>query len=561
MRVLGLQDISHDSSACLVEDGCVTAAVEEERFTRVKHADGFYYGGDPPTHAIEWCLRSRGLDLDDVDAVALGFDIGLAGWYRMTYDVFRYVNAIEPIATKVRDPDRQDTSSYVEGLVAGYPRRVRWLRAIAKRVGRIVHVPHHTAHAASAYYASGFDHAAVLVMDGAGERDSTSLFVGRGRELELMERLPISGSLGLLYDQVTQILGMGQFGEGKTMGLAPYGRYDSDLGPMTSYRRGRMVINNDRIRAARRLTRHEGKLTEEHKDLAATLQTDLEQAALALADHIYDRTGLRRLCLAGGVTLNCSMNGKLLASEHVREVFIQPAANDAGCSVGAALLVAAEEGERAWTMAHPYLGPGIDGDEAERVLREEGFDTERVEDPAAVAAELLADGKVIGWIQGALEFGPRALGNRSVLADPRDRAMHTRVNEVKRREQWRPLAPSILTEETGKWFDRNDPSPFMLLTYGVREERRDEVPAIVHVDGTARLQTVDRRTNPRYHALISAFAKETGIPLVLNTSFNDRGEPIVRTPREAVRTFRGSGMDVLVLDDLVVRQGASSGRA
>jgi carbamoyltransferase len=278
--------------------------------------------------------------------------------------------------------------------------------------------------------------------------------------------------------------------------------------------------------------------------------------ALALVDELYDRTGLRDLCLAGGVALNCSMNGRILASGRVGGLFVQPAAGDAGCSLGAALLAAAEGGEPAWRMEHASLGPGTDDDEAERALREAGLVFERVDDPAAAAAELVADGLVVGWAQGRLEFGPRALGNRSILADPRDPDMHRRVNEAKQREQWRPLAPSVLEEEAGEWFELGSPSPFMLLAVPVREERRAEVPAVVHVDGTARPQTVGRSAEPRYRALIAAFARETGVPLVLNTSFNGRGEPIVRTPREAVGTFLRARLDALVIGGLVARRGS-----
>jgi carbamoyltransferase len=338
------------------------------------------------------------------------------------------------------------------------------------------------------------------------------------------------------------------------MGLAAYGTPREELVRMVEVGRHDYRVRLDRVEGLVRRVRYSGEPTRAQQDLAASLQAALERAAIEMADCLHDATGLRDLCLAGGVALNCSMNGALLRTPLVERIYVQPAASDAGTALGAAYQLCWEEGIQVRPLDTAALGPEYGDEEVDAALEAEGLRSERVDDPAAVAAELVASGEVIGWFQGRMEFGPRALGQRSILADPTDPSMHDRVNRLKRREMWRPLAPSVLLEREADWFEFAAPSPFMNVSLPVREERRAAVPAVTHVDGTARLQTVEERVLPLYHELISRFAARGKPPIVMNTSFNSRGQPIVRTPLDAARTFKRLGLDALVIGRRLVRR-------
>ena len=550
MRILAINDCS-DSSAALVEDGRIIAAVEEERFTYRRHIDIF------PFNAIE---HVTGGDFSGIDRVV----------YTMEYNDFRVprfdryqvfpATMLRPPAAWLSAVDRLPQSLIKAAGNAAYwtqfnaliNRRKLERRYMQKRMGLDFEiVRHHLAHASSAYRASGFGKANILVMDGSGEKYSTSLFVGDG-EIEPVKDIAESNSMGILYTFISLVLGLGRFGQGKTMGLAPYGTPRPEYVKMVEVLHHDYNIRMDRVRELARHIRYGGEPTKEHQDIAASLQEALERVAIEMVDCLHETSGYKDLCLAGGVVLNCSMNGVLLRTPMVDRVFVQPAASDAGTTLGAAFQLCYEEGVQVETMITAALGPSYHDDAIARALADEGLAAEPVDDPASTAAVLIAEGKVIGWYQGRLEFGPRALGQRSILADPTDPDMHDRVNRIKNREMWRPLAPSVLIEHLPEYFESDHPSPFMILTCPVREEKQDEIPAVTHVDGSARLQTVDGRATPLYHKLISRFAKEGKPPVVLNTSFNSRGQPIVRTPYDAIRTFKRIGLDAMVIGGYLV---------
>ena len=429
---------------------------------------------------------------------------------------------------------------------------------------------HHEAHAISAFAYSGFEDAAVLVLDGRGAWEATSLWRGRNGRLEHLWTIPWPNSLGLFYAQFTYYLGFTPYSdEWKVMGLAPYGEPGINL-------RDFIVPNDNPYRVATPLVlgpesesvpwdraalgpprRPESEIDARHKNLAFAVQDMCEQAMLTLARAAVAQTGCRNLCLAGGVALNSKANGKIVSSGIVDRIFVQPAASDDGVCLGAAL------GPRSTTagklpvrkMRHAYLGNECSDAEIEKALATYKIRATRVSDPAAVAAELLANGKILGWVQGRMEFGPRALGSRSILADPRDPEMNAKVNNaVKFREWWRPFAPSLLSEVAGEYLESATDSPFMVLTAQVRPEKRSVIPSVTHVDGSARPQTVERDVNPLYWRLIHEFGQRTGVPVVMNTSFNLRGEPIVSSPTDAIRTFFSSGMDALVIGSFVVEK-------
>jgi len=562
---LGISGYGHDSAVALVEDGRILAFVEEERFNREKHTMAF------PEQSLRWVLEAHGLDLSDIGEVAfyakpwrlIGARIGRA---------LRYL----PRSLSVFTAHRPGNALRIVAL--GHYLRNNSLPARRPPSFRLRYVHHHLAHAASTFYLSPFEEAAIFSIDGAGEDMTTWFGFGQGTRILRRHCVRLPHSLGLFYSAVTHYLGFKPWGgEGKVMGLAPYGdpeRYARDMRDLVRWsEEGRFTIDlryfeyhlSDWTRwvspafeqrfGPRR--EPESEMTQRYQDIAAALQLVLEEAALALLRHLHRLVPSRNLCLAGGVALNSVMNGRLVREGPFENVFIQPAANDAGCSLGGALFLAhaAHGAARRAPAEVVYLGPEYSGAVCEAAARAGGLIVERAEDVTERTAALLADGKIVGWFQGRMEVGPRALGNRSILADPRDPAMKdTLNNRVKHREGFRPFAPSVLAEQAGDWFADVGHSPHMLLVYAVRPERRAQVPAITHVDGTARVQTVTAAANPLYHRLIAAFGRRTGVPMLLNTSFNVRGEPIVCTPADAVRCFLGTEMDVLVLGDLVCRK-------
>ncbi len=562
MLVLGINELYHDCSAALVKDGRLVAVVEEERLDRVKHTPGSCWGGAAPERSMAYCLEALGVSERDIDAVALSYDMS---GYLSVKTVFDAAMAnlrrggLDIIRRRVASGDH--AANVLQGNIVGYfGQRRRWLADIQRRFGRVVPISHHLAHASSAYRMSGFDDANVLVIDGLGEDHSTSLFHARGSTITGPFRTWSQyQSLGMLYKTATFLLGFGYFGDGKTMGLSSYGTERSDLSDIVQVRDGGYRIRLSRIKKLSRYARPQGDapITQDHKDVAATVQAMLERAATALARDLHRRTGSRKLCLAGGVALNCNMNSVLRSLPCVDQLFVQPGAMDMGTAIGAALELSARHGlDPREPLEHVYYGPSFDDDAISDAMDSAGQRGRRLAEHelADTVAGLLAQGRVVGWFQGAMEFGPRALGNRSILASPTSTDIRDRVNHVKQRELWRPLAPSILEEHVSDWFEDAGPSPFMTLTHRFRPERIPQVPGVVHVDGTARPQTVNARQNPRYYALIRAFERLTGIPMVVNTSFNRRIEPIVCTPSEALATWTATEMDCLVLGDWLLEK-------
>jgi carbamoyltransferase len=546
-----------DSSACLIRDGEVVHAVAEERLSREKN-DGRF-----PELAIQSCLEQAKTRPDEVDYLCFGwspvrkaFLHDLAGFASGKCPV-DYVNVASSLRYFVSMTRQGGGAKLFEDNFGPTKARVRF-------------VDHHLAHAISAYAYSGFDDAAVLVLDGRGAWEATSLWHGRDGKLEHVWTIPWPNSLGLFYAQFTYFLGFQPYSdEWKVMGLAPFGEPGINLrdfiipddNPYKVWSRrllGRNSAPLDGIVSRLGPKRApESGIDAKHKNLAFAVQAACEEAMMTLARTAVRKTGSRNLCLAGGVALNSKANGKILSSGIVDRIFVQPAAGDDGVCLGAALAPYMESGGKLplHKMRHAYLGPASSDDEIQKILATYKLRATPVADPASTAAEMLANGKILGWFQGRMEFGPRALGSRSILADPRDPEMNAKVNNaVKFREAWRPFAPSMLAEVAEEYIQSATDSPFMTLTAQVRPEKRSVIPAVTHVDGSARPQTIEREVNPLYWQLVHEFGQRTGVPVIMNTSFNLRGEPIVCSPTDAVRTFFSSGMDALVIGNFVVEK-------
>jgi carbamoyltransferase len=547
----------HDSSACIARDGEIVFAVAEERLSRVKHDARF------PELAIRACLDFASVSPSQVDFVCFGWPrVGVS----VRHDLKCMVKGYHPIDyTSVASLFRR-YMSLTRQHDGERPFRARFGETNAQF--RFIH--HHLAHAISAYSFSGFDDTAVLVIDGRGAWEATSLWHGRNGKLEHLWTIPWPNSLGLFYAQFTQYLGFQPYSdEWKVMGLAPYGQPGIDLRDFIipddhPYQIStRLLLGRDSAPIARIVSRlgpnrvPESEIDTRHKNLAFAVQDMCEQAMMTLARAAVEKTGCRSLCLAGGVALNSKANGKILASGIVDRIFVQPAASDDGTCLGAVLAPYLDHGGPlpVRKMRHTYLGTEYSDSEIGKALQTYKLRMKRVTDPARAAAELLVDGKILGWFQGRMEFGPRALGARSILADPRDPEMNAKVNNaVKFREWWRPFAPSMLAESAAEYIESATYSPFMTLTAQVKAQKRSVIPSVTHVDGSARPQTVERDVNPLYWQLIHEFGQRTGVPVVMNTSFNLRGEPIVCSPTDAVRTFFSSGMDALVIGNFVVEK-------
>jgi len=433
-------------------------------------------------------------------------------------------------------------------------------------------IPHHLAHAASAFYPSGFEKASILVMDGQGEFDGTSMFVGNN-DIKKIKEIDLPHSLGLFYGAFTQFLGFHpQNDEFKVMGLSSYGVPKFDLSWILRNSSGGYSVNGSCIYRDG-LWYHKEEFAKKlglaprepssypinghYENVAASLQDALERTANHLVETLLSETDITDFCLSGGVALNCKMNRKLLDSGLIKDIFIHPAANDAGTAIGSALWAyhVLTDKKPSWKMSHTYLGPSYSDEYIEDILKESKIKYEVYDDIAGVAGELLAKGKILGWFQGRLEWGPRALGNRSILADPRDPKMKDKVNDcVKHREPWRPFAPTILDESKNEYLEDARPSPFMLLNFRTLKERTKEIPSVVHIDGTTRPQTLERNVNEAYYRMIKSFEEKTSVPLVLNTSFNIKGEPIVCTPQDALRDFFTTGLDYLAIGPFLVKK-------
>jgi carbamoyltransferase len=547
----------HDSSACIARDGEVLFAVAEERLSRAKHDPRF------PALSIQACLDFAGVRPQDVDFVNQGWSPPRAP----------FLHDLKNFATgKQRLDSRALLNSTRSFLSMSHQRggENRFRQSFGSSKAKFRFVDHHLAHAISAYAYSGFDDAAVLVLDGRGAWEATSLWHGRNGHLEHVWTIPWPNSLGLFYAKFTHYLGFTPYSdEWKVMGLAPYGEPGVDLSDFIRpnenpyWVAAKLMLAKDSAPLAPIEARMgpgrapESELESRDKNIAFAVQEMCEQAMMTLAKTALAQTGSRNLCLAGGVALNSKANGKIHASGLTEKIFVQPAASDDGVCLGAVLAPYLENGGKlpVRKMRHAYLGNECSDAEIEKALQTYKIRATRVADPAAVAAEMLAQGKILGWVQGRMEFGPRALGSRSILADPRDPEMTAKVNNaVKFREWWRPFAPSMLAEKAGEYIESATDSPFMILTAQVRPEKRGVIPAVTHVDGSARPQTVERDVNPLYWRLIHEFGQRTGVPVVMNTSFNLRGEPIVSSPTDAIRTFFSSGMDALVIGSFVVEK-------
>ncbi|HEX9343811.1 MAG TPA: carbamoyltransferase C-terminal domain-containing protein [Actinomycetota bacterium] len=541
MRVLGVNGVFHDPAAALVVDGRIVAAAEEERFSRRKHGKPAvpFSTWELPERAAAWCLAEAGLAPEDLDAVAYSYDPGLApsGGGDVTADGW-------------------------EGLRTLYARRAPlFLRSVLPGLDPacIRFVPHHVAHAASAYLAAPWPDSSVLVLDGRGERASHLAGRAAGGSLEILRAQALPHSLGILYEEVTAHLGFTRASdEYKVMALAAYGkpaflrefreavRADGDGGFRVA------PIELDTL-AKRRASEAE-ELAEEHADLAASLQTRLEEVLLELAGWLHRQTGDSTLTMAGGVALNCVANSRLAAEGPFERIWVQPAAGDAGTALGAALWVAAAGGDQVEPMRTAALGPGWGDDALEAWLVRANLPYERPADLADAVARALAADAVVAWFQGRSEYGPRALGHRSLLANPAHAANLERLNDVKGREQFRPVAPMVLAERAPAIFEGPLPSPYMLFTHRVRPAWRERIPAVVHVDGSARIQTVDRAEEPLVARLLDAVERRTGVPVAVNTSLNTAGRPMVDDPRDALECFGSAPVDVLALGPFLVRR-------
>src|SRR3569623_1206746 len=530
MITLGINAAYHDCSASLVRDGIVIAAAEEERFTKVKHGKRPlpFTTWQLPFHAIDYCLREAGIALPEVDHVA--------------YSYGPYLLLGEAHHLKQRFRGARHDGPY------------RWH-----------FIEHHLAHEASAFLAAPFESCAVLTMDGRGERATTSYGVFQDRRYKRLKQVNLPHSLGLLYEAVTDYLGfLHSSDEYKVMALASYGeptyaplfrdivRYQGEGEYEVAPVQWEKLFGPPRLRGA--------ELSKHHMDIARSLQLVLEETVLRMTDWLARETGEKNLAMAGGVALNCVMNARVRDQGRFENVWVQPAAGDSGTSLGAALWTDAQQRggsvPRMWQMNHAYLGPGYDDAEIERFLQYSTQPYRRVENVAEAAADLLAANKVIGWFQGRMEFGPRALGARSILASPIDAGMQSHLNQIKDREDFRPVAPAVLEEEDGAWFVGGRPAPFMLFVFDVQPDKVDQIPAVRHVDGTARVQTVNRSQHALYYDLLQAFKRRTGVPVLINTSFNTRGEPVVCSPKDAVESYCTTPLDALVIGSFILEKSS-----
>ena len=583
MNILGISAFYHDSAACLVRDGEIIAAAQEERFTRKKHDADF------PKKAVEYCVQEAGISIDDLDYV---------GFYDKPFVKFeRLLETYLSIAPK-------GLSQFLSAMPIWLKEKI-WTRSNIRTnlgyFGPVLFSEHHESHAASAFYPSPFDEAAILTLDGVGEWATSSVAIGRGNKIELIKELRFPHSLGLLYSAFTYYLGFKvNSGEYKVMGLAPYGKPEYtkiildhliDLKEDGSFRMnqeyfdylgGRTMTNNKFENLFGSPARKpETNLTQKEMNLAASLQEVTEEIMLRMSRYTRKLTGMKNLCLAGGVALNCVGNGKILKEKIFNELWIQPAAGDAGGALGVAMCIwhqvldnkrLAKEGD---AMKGSYLGPSFTDEKIRKFLedREASYRQLSNDELTRTVANHIKQSRVVGWFQGRMEFGPRALGGRSIIGDARSPKMQSVMNlKIKHRESFRPFAPSVLEEKVSEWFGMNDKSPYMLLVSNVREDKRisiledqkklfgidllniprSQIPAITHVDYSARIQTVNKETNPRYYELINQFYKETGCPVIINTSFNVRGEPIVCRPEEAYLCFMRTEMDTLVLGSFIL---------
>jgi carbamoyltransferase len=570
---LGINAYHGDAAAAITKDGQLLAAVEEERFNRKKHCAGF------PAESVRYCLEVANVPLEEIDHIGISRDPSAHLHKKVLFSLKRLKNLSGQImerlanAAKVRDLRKELTSA---------------LGTSSELRAQFHNVEHHKAHMASCFFVSPFERAAILSIDGFGDFISTMWGVGEGTNMQVLGQVEYPHSAGIVYTATSQFLGFPKYGdEGKVMGLAPYGkpgyltefreilrsddcgfklnldffRHDSEGVDMT-WDNGSptigQIFSDKFIETFGSARLKDEPLTSRHEDIAASLQARLEEVSFEILRRLHDRTKLDRLCLAGGVAYNSVMNGKILLHTPFKELYIQPAAGDAGTAIGVCYYIynSTLRQARSYVMENPYTGPAFSNHDIASVLKKNGLAGREMSqrELTQTAAQTIADGKIVGWFQGRMEFGPRALGNRSIVVDPRRGDMKDILNaRIKKREPFRPFAPSVLVERVGEYFDQTHPSPAMLMVYQVKAEKRSVIPAVTHVDGSGRLQTVSRRDNPLYYQLISDFEKLTGVPVVLNTSFNE-DEPIVCNPQEAIECFQRTRMDSLFIGNYLVER-------
>ena len=566
MWILGVGGYSHDASACLFHNGNLIAAIQEERLSRVKHQGGF------PYKSIEFCLGEGGIKFDDIAAIA--FYAKKSNWDRYLFNT---------IKEAVKNPGY--TLSHLQGFAHSVGYRLQKSMNFRADLERFFYetgvdkktffcYDHHACHAASAFYLSPFDKALILCVDGGGDDKTITAWTGEGNKLEEIKlgiRHP--HSLGLFYTRITKYLGFSSSGdEYKVMGLSAYGKpvYYDKMRNMILLNDGNFRLNMDYFDYQYEYAlssrfykefgsprKHGEEVTEHYANIAASVQKIFEEVLLYLVEELQDRTGMENLCVTGGCSLNCKANGRILNSKKFNEIFVPPAASDLGAGIGAAQYHYHQVlgKSREFTLQTDDWGPEFSDKSILEELQRSGVKYECIENPCKKAAELLADGKIIGWFQGRMEFGPRALGYRSILADPRHKDIKDRINgTIKFREEFRPFAPAVLREYAGQYFNADVDCPFMTYTLEVLPEKRDNIPGIVHVDGSGRLQTVSQKDQPLFYELISEFNNITGIPVVLNTSFNLAGEPIVCSPYDAIRTFYTCGIDTLIMGNYLLKK-------
>lgn len=575
MYILGINAAFHDSSACLLNDGKIIAAAEEERFTGIKHGKRPvpFSAYELPFHAIHYCLKEAGIHLKEVQHVAYAFDPAIfPGDFKekgtVTLPLKPHLSDAEVAAGRSPwDPlFYMYVRSYASHLTDGYPHHLEdRFRGIKDGPQPQWHfVDHHLSHAASAFYVSPFEKAAILVLDGRGESATTTYALGKGRHIDVLGQVHMPHSLGILYEKITDFLGfLHSSDEYKVMALASYGEpeyLDVFRSMIRLTGNGMYEIHYPDFEAVLGPRRRRGATFEQrHFNIAHSLQAALEEAVFELASCLRERTGEDNLCMAGGVALNCVMNGRLRQKEIFKNIWVQPAAGDAGTALGAAFALDARyrrPSGRYEVMRHAYYGPAFSDEEIRAFLESSKLPFQRLDNVAEHIADLLRQDRIIGLFNGRMEFGPRALGSRSIIASPLSEDMQARLNTIKDREDFRPVAPAVLEEQAAEWFLGGAYSPFMLFVYDVVPDKKARIPAVTHCDGTARIQTVNRKDNALYHDIIQAFYKSTGVPVIINTSFNSRGKPIVCTPRDAVDCFFTSPLDDLVLGSFLLSKTA-----
>ena len=575
MIILGLNAYHADSSAAIIKDGVLIAATEEERFRRIKHWAGF------PSQAITFCLKEAGITLDQVDYITIGRDPKAKLGKKIKFLLSDPFGGIKTIRERLSN--RHKIASLEAEFIHHFGVEATHLKS------KIRNIEHHRSHMASAFFPSPFEEAAILSIDGAGDFSTTMIGIGKGNQIEVLDSMDFPVSCGTFYTAFTQFLGFPHYGdEYKVMGLAPYGvpkyvdkikqvlvfkadgLFDWDARYFKSAREVVVTYGNNHVPTVDNLfspyfenvfgkpRAKEDELTQDHKDMAASVQRVTEELLIHILTHLQKRTGLKNICIAGGVAQNSVANGKFIGSTGFEKLYIPSAGHDAGLSMGSALYQVHQvlKQPRTAPVLSAYTGSKFSNEEIETLLKQKGIQYERLEDIALyerVVAKLIEPG-VVGWFSGRAEFGPRALGARSIIADPRNAKAKDLLNaKIKRRESFRPFAPSILKEYTSDYFEKTEDVPFMEKVFPIRKEMQSKIPAVTHVDGTGRLQTVMKEVSPRYYALIDKFREKTGVPILLNTSFNEN-EPIVNTPAEALDCFLRTQMDMLVLENCVIER-------